>query len=81
MSVERQVPTDSTVNLTERGRKIRLPERQPASGRYSTPGYAGRDPPQLRRLHFANGKIAKRAMNSSRRGENIRPSGDVAQRR
>jgi hypothetical protein len=56
MSVERQVPTDSTVNLTERGRKIRLPERQPASGRYSTPGYAGRDPPQLRATPFRKRK-------------------------
>jgi hypothetical protein len=74
MSVERQVRTDSTVNLTERGRKIRLPERQPASGRYSTPDMRAAIRPSCGGLHFANGKIAKRAMNSSRRGENIRPS-------
>jgi hypothetical protein len=74
MSVERQVRTDSTVNLTERGPEDPI-ARAPAGVRsLLDPDMRAVIRPSCGGLHFANGKIAKRAMNSSRRGENIRPS-------
>ena len=73
MSVERQVRTDSTVNLTE-GPEDPI-ARAPAGVRsLLDPDMRAVIRPSCGGLHFANGKIAKRAMNSSRRGENIRPS-------